>query len=136
MFLVDSSAWIEYLRPRGNAGIKARVRDLLEKDEAAVCGIVITEVLRGVREDAAYEALEGMFSALPCLPLSEAVFVRAAQWGRRLQQAGKTLPTTDLLIGAAAYGHVAVLHADVDFGLLASSTGLKQEYLKGDRVST
>jgi len=130
MFLVDSSAWIEYLRPRGSAKVKARVRDLLEKEEAAVCGIVITEVLRGVREDEAFEALKDVFLALPRLPLDEVVYERAAQWGRQLRRKGKTLPTTDLLIGAAAFGHVPVLHADSDFVTLASATGLKQEYVK------
>jgi len=130
MFLVDSSAWIEYLRPQGSVRIKARVRNLLEKEEAAVCGIVITEVLRGVKEDAAFEALRGIFFALPRLPLDEACIVRAAQWGRKLRRKGRTIPTTDLLIGAAAFHHVPILHADADFVALAAATGLKQEYIR------
>jgi predicted nucleic acid-binding protein len=130
MFLVDSSAWIEYLRPRGSAKIKARVRDLLEKEETAVCGIVITEVLRGVREDGAFDALKEIFLALPRLPLDEAAFERASQWGRLLRRKGKTLPTTDLLIGASAFNRAPVLHADADFVTLASASGLKQEFIK------
>lgn len=29
MYLIDSSVWIEYLRPKGSAALKERVRDLL-----------------------------------------------------------------------------------------------------------
>ena len=29
MFLVDSSVWIEYLRPKGSIRIKERVKDLI-----------------------------------------------------------------------------------------------------------
>jgi len=130
MFLVDSSAWIEYLRPRGNAKVRAFVRDLLEREEAAVCGIVITEVLRGVKEDKAFDALKDTFFALPRLPLGEGEFERAANWGRQLHRKGKALPTTDLLIGAAAFNRACVLHCDADFVLLGATTRLKQEYIK------
>jgi len=43
MFLIDSSAWIEYLRPNGSKRVKERVREILEKDDAVSCGIVISE---------------------------------------------------------------------------------------------
>ena len=47
MFLIDSSAWIEYLMPNGSKKVKDKVRDILEKDDAATCGIVVVEILRG-----------------------------------------------------------------------------------------
>jgi len=34
MFLIDSSAWIEYLRPKGSKKIKERVKEILQKEEA------------------------------------------------------------------------------------------------------
>jgi len=43
MFLIDSSAWIEYLRPNGSKRVKERVREILEKDDAVSRGIVISE---------------------------------------------------------------------------------------------
>ena len=91
MFLVDSSAWIEYLRPRGNAKVRAFVRDLLEREEAAVCGIVITEVLRGVKEDKAFDALKDTFFALPRLPLGEEEFERAANMRDEIEKMKKLI---------------------------------------------
>jgi predicted nucleic acid-binding protein len=49
MFLIDSSVWIEFLRPKGSPKIKAKVRDILQMEEAACCGIVMVEILRGLR---------------------------------------------------------------------------------------
>jgi predicted nucleic acid-binding protein len=46
MYLIDSSAWIEYLRPKGSAKVKERVREVLDREGALSCGIVIVEVLR------------------------------------------------------------------------------------------
>ena len=42
MFLIDSSAWIEYLRPKGSIKVKERIRNILQKEEAVSCGIVST----------------------------------------------------------------------------------------------
>ena len=58
MFLIDSSAWIEYLRPNGSKKVKQRVREVLEKDEAVTCGIVVVEILRGVKDDKLFKILE------------------------------------------------------------------------------
>lgn len=44
MFLIDSSAWIEHLRPGGSKKVKERVREILEKDDTVSCGIVIVEI--------------------------------------------------------------------------------------------
>ena len=51
MFLIDSSAWIEYLRPKGSVKIKERIRDILQKEEAVCCGIVVVEILRGSKDE-------------------------------------------------------------------------------------
>ncbi len=34
MYLIDSSAWIEYLRPNGSKKVKDRVREVLRREEA------------------------------------------------------------------------------------------------------
>jgi predicted nucleic acid-binding protein len=57
MFLIDSSAWIEYLRPKGSQDVKERVRDILQKEEAVSCGIVIVEILRGAKNEKDFQLL-------------------------------------------------------------------------------
>jgi len=58
MFLIDSSAWIEYLRPNGAAKVKRRVREVLEKDEAVTCGIVVVQILRCAKDDRMFKTLK------------------------------------------------------------------------------
>jgi len=45
MFLIDSSVWIEYLRPKRSAKIKDKVRELLKSGDVVVCGVVLVEIL-------------------------------------------------------------------------------------------
>ncbi|MFH0789184.1 MAG: PIN domain-containing protein [Pseudomonadota bacterium] len=127
MFLIDSSAWIEYLRPKGSPKVKERVRDILKKEEAVTCGIVIVELLRGAMDKSSYQSLTEYLSALPQTPMDETVIQRAAEWGFLIDRRLKTVPTTDLIIGASAYKTATVLHCDSDFELLASTFGLDQE---------
>jgi len=129
MYLLDSSVWIEYLRPGGAALVKERVRGILERDEACCCGIVVVEVLRGVKGERDYAAVEEALSALPQLPLDETAVARAARWGFALGRKGVTVSTTDLLIGAAAHGKAALIHRDGDFRRIAEAGGLQEEMI-------
>lgn len=50
MILVDTSAWIDFFRGRGP--LAARVDELIESDQVALCGPVVTELRRGLRSQA------------------------------------------------------------------------------------
>jgi len=128
MFLIDSSAWIEYLRPNGSKKVKDKVRDILEKDDAATCGIVVVEILRGAKDDRLFETLKETLLSLPQIQMNDEVIEKAAQWGYTLDRKGKTVSTTDLFIAAAASDKAVVLHIDSDFEIIAS-LGLRQEKL-------
>ncbi|MEW6571961.1 MAG: PIN domain nuclease [Nitrospirota bacterium] len=129
MFLIDSSAWIEYLRPQGSRKVKDRVREVLEKDEAVTCGIVVVEIPRGAKDDKTFKTLKETLMSLPQIPLNNEVIEKAAQWGYSLDRKGKTVSTTDLFIAAAASGKAVVLHVDSDFETIAS-LGLRQEKIE------
>ncbi len=127
MFLIDSSAWIEYLRPKGSEKVKKRVRDILQKEEAVSCGIIVVEILRGARNDKDFESLYQSLSSLPMIPIDNVVIERAAKWGFILDRKGKIVSTTDLLIASAAHGKAKLLHIDNDFELIASEVDLDEE---------
>jgi predicted nucleic acid-binding protein len=132
MFLIDSSAWIEYLRPNGSRKVKERVRDILEKDNAFSCGIVIVEILRGAKDEKTFHLLKETLSSLPQIPIDETVIERAAEWGFKLDRKGKNVSATDLFIAAAAQEKAAsVLHLDSDFETIASVCRVKQEKIAG-----
>ncbi|HQL89869.1 MAG TPA: PIN domain nuclease [Syntrophales bacterium] len=129
MFLIDSSAWIEYLRPSGSAKIKARIRKILESEEAVTCGIVVVEILRGARTEKDYRTLRDSFLSLPGIPITRDVIDRASRWGFQLDRKGRQVPTTDLIIASCAYKTARLVHADRDFEIIASICELDQERL-------
>lgn len=81
MFLIDSSAWIEYLRPKGSREVKERVREVLQREEAVSCGIVVVEILRGAKNEKDFQALYDSLTSLPQISIDEGVIERAQNGG-------------------------------------------------------
>lgn len=130
MFLVDSSAWIEYLRPNGSDKVKQRIRDVLQREEAVSCGIIVVEILRGAKNEKEFKLLSEALTSIPRIHMDKNVIKIAAKLGFLLDRKGKTVSTTDLFIAAAAYSSkMTVLHFDNDFETIASEFDLKQKKL-------
>ncbi len=127
MFLIDSSVWIEYFRPKGSAKAKEKVREILQREEAVSCGIVLIEILRGAKNEREYQFLKEALTALPQIPLDEEVIERASKWGYQLDRKGKYVSTTDLLIASAASPRDCLIHSDRDFKTIASIVDFKEE---------
>ena len=127
MFLNDSSVWVEYFRQAGSLGVKERVRQILQREEAVSCGIIMVEILRGAKNEKEFQTLKESLWSLPQISLDDAVIERAAQWGFLLERKGKIIPTTDLFIASAAYQKACLLHSDSDFITISSLVDLDQE---------
>lgn len=130
MFLIDSSAWIEYLRPKGSKKVKERVREILQKEEAVSCGIVVVEILRGAKNEKEYQLLVDSLTSLPQIPIDDEVIERASRWGFILDRKGKSVSTTDLLIAASAYKKACLLHIDDDFEIISATVDLDEERIE------
>lgn len=130
MFLIDSSVWIEYLRPRGSRKVKDRLREILQREEAVSCGVVVVEILRGAKSEEDFQSLHDSLMSLPQIPIDDAVIERASSWGFFLDRKGKTVSTTDLLIAAAAYKKGKLLHLDHDFEVISSVVDLEEESIE------
>jgi len=127
MFLVDSSVWIEYLRPKGSPNVKERVRTILQKEEMVSCGIIVVEILREAKNEKDFESLRDSLMSLPQIPIDDTVIERASRWGFLLDKKGKVVSTTDLIKASVAYKKACLLHSDRDFGTIASIVDLEQE---------
>lgn len=137
MNLIDTSAWIEFLR-----GSRSRatdeVRRLLdtELDGVVTCEPIAMELLAGARDDAGLARLERLVDGLPGLAVDPTLDFRAAasifRTGRR---AGLTIRSlNDCLIAAVAIRYDAtVVHQDVDFEVIAQLTPLKSRSLRQPR---
>jgi predicted nucleic acid-binding protein len=128
VMLVDSSAWVEYLR--GTDGdLAIRVRALHEMtSELAITEVVAMELFVGASTSGEEErVLEIMFRS-PLLRVDGvADYVQAATLYRTCRRAGETVrKMNDCLVAAVAIRHdVPVLHNDRDFDVLARHTALQ-----------
>jgi predicted nucleic acid-binding protein len=117
--LVDTSAWIESLRPSGDRSVAGRVRSLLVNGDAAWCAMVRLELWNGARGDHEKAVLRDMERNLIELDMTPAVWDTAFELARKSRVAGHTSPSTDILITACAMVyHVPIEHKDGHFDML------------------
>lgn len=127
MILVDTSAWVEFLRNTGSTTCN-RVDALLEGD-IAVCDAIRMEVLAGARDGRHLQALRRLLALATVLPTEPAHYDEAAALYRACRRRGETVrKLIDCLIAAVAIrAETPILHKDVDFDVLARHTDLKIE---------
>ena len=125
MILVDTSAWIEFLRDTGSE-VCVAVDRLLDAD-LAICDAVSMEVLAGARDERHLIQLRGLLARTTMLPTTPADYDDAASMYRSCRAHGETVrKLIDCLIGAVAVRAAAeILHADVDFAALARHTDVQ-----------
>ena len=125
MILIDTSAWIEFLRDTGSP-ICQRVDDLLAA-EIATCDPVRMEVLAGARNEQHLQQLRRLLARASTLPTESVDYDAAASLYRNCRQGGHTVrKLVDCLIAAVAIrGDVPVLHRDADFDILTQYTALQ-----------
>ncbi len=125
MILIDTSAWIEFLRDTGSAACN-RVEALLDS-EIAVCDVIRMEVLAGARDERHLRSLRGLLARAAVLPTGPADYDDAAGLYRLCRREGETVRRLiDCLIGSVAIrADAAVLHNDTDFDVLARHTELR-----------
>jgi predicted nucleic acid-binding protein len=128
VILVDTSAWIEYLRATGSL-LHHQLRRLIEKDEElATTDVIVMEVLAGGRDDDHLRQLRRLLMRWEFLPLQGlADYEEAASIYRQCRRSGETVSRlTDCLIAAVAIrASVPLLHGDKDFEVIARHTSLE-----------
>jgi predicted nucleic acid-binding protein len=128
VILVDTSAWVEYLRGTAS-GTNVRVRAYHEHtNELAITEVVAMELLAGThpgREDPRVRAIVDGVPLFPLIGLGD--FETAAELYRTCRRAGETVRKLDdcLIAAVAIRNDVPVLHHDADFDVLARHTPLQ-----------
>lgn len=118
MVLPDTSVWIPYFR--SNKGVEGdRLERLIGEGEVAICGPVLAELLGGADDPQRLSIVDAL-GDLPWADLDQGAWGEVGVVARRLNQAGQTLPLTDLAIAVAAAraGH-ALWSFDKDFERIA-----------------
>ena len=126
MILIDTSAWIEFLRDTGSATCN-RV-DLLLESEIAICDAVRMEVLAGARDEWHLRRLRRLLGRAVVLPTEPGDYDEAAALYRLCRREGETVrKLIDCLIASVAI-RADLLHDDVDFEVLARHTELRLDW--------
>ena len=125
MILVDTSAWIEFLRNSGSP-VCSLVDELLAS-EIAICNAVRRERWPGRGTNRIWQSLRRRRARAVVIPTLATDFEDAAALYRRCRQQGETVgKLIDCLIASVAIRSGApVLHKDADFDVLARHSGLQ-----------
>jgi predicted nucleic acid-binding protein len=127
VILVDTSAWVEFLRGTGSAADAALDALLGRGGEIATTDPVLMEVLAGARDTAHRDQLRRLLARCEFVPArGPGDYESAADLYRVCRRAGETVRSlTDCLIAAVAIRRgLRVLHADADFDAIARHTPL------------
>jgi predicted nucleic acid-binding protein len=127
MVLIDTSAWVEFLRGTGSP-VCERVDAVLGSD-TATCDAVRMEVLAGARNEGHLADLRGLLARSTLLPIRAVDYEEAAALYRTCRRKGDTVRRlVDCLIAAVAIrSSVPLLQSDHDFVVLARHTPLDLE---------
>jgi hypothetical protein len=126
--IVDTSAWIEWLRATGSVVDHALKAALERGDLTTVTGVIRQEVLQGARSERQAGELGRLLSACASVePVYPETYEHAADLYRRCRRGGRTVRgTVDCLVAALALEHgLPVLAHDRDFRTLAKRCGLR-----------
>lgn len=127
MVLVDTTIWIDFFADKHTPQVSVLELLLAEGEDVCTCGIVLAEVLQGVRDDRIYKKIKSYFNNLIYLPMNQNTFVKSADMYRNLRKKGITIRKTfDCMIAAVAIAHcVQLLHNDRDFDPIEKQCDLK-----------
>jgi len=127
MVLVDTTVWIDFFADRSESHVAA-LEELIENEEdLCLCGIILAEVLQGIRSNEDYGRTKAYLGDLVFLPMQQATFIRAAEIYRSLRKRGVTIrKPVDCMIASVAIEHdIPLLHNDRDFDYMAKYSNLR-----------
>ncbi|MBN1834058.1 MAG: PIN domain nuclease [Deltaproteobacteria bacterium] len=127
MVLVDTTVWIDFLSARPYPQVKTLENLIFNREDLCLCGIVLTEVLQGIREDSEFRRTRDLLGNLIFLPMGYSIFLRSAEIYRALRKKGITIKkSVDCMIAAVAIENdIPLLHNDKNFVPIEKHLGLK-----------
>jgi len=124
--LIDTSIWIDFFQypvsPQAD-----RLADLIrEHNRAVLCGIILQEVLQGIRDNKSHAATKERLTKLPYLNMSKEIHLAAASLYRSLRVKGITVPSADTSIAALAiFNRIPLYTKDDHFSLITKFSRLE-----------
>jgi predicted nucleic acid-binding protein len=127
MILVDTSVWINFFGGKRTPSTDALIKAIEESADLCICGLIMTEILQGIRSDSEFEKTKEILSKLLFLPITKEMFVKAASLYRTIRKKGQTIRSPiDCIIAEVCLEHeIHLLHEDKDFTIIARHSPLQ-----------
>jgi hypothetical protein len=128
LIVVDTSVWIDVINGAETAAANTCVELIESGQSVALTGVILTEILQGIRSEREADEVAESFRSYPMLHLDDtADYELAAHLYRLARAAGITVRNmADCLIAAPCVrSGVPILHSDADFDRLATCTDLE-----------
>jgi hypothetical protein len=127
MVLVDTTVWVDLFSGLTTPQVIVLESLILKREDICLCGVILTEVLQGIRDDEEHAKTQAIFLGLLYLPMTRETFLLATHIYRSLRTRGITIRNSiDCMIAAVCIENkVALLHRDKDFDLISKHFDLK-----------
>ncbi|MBC7962669.1 MAG: PIN domain-containing protein [Steroidobacteraceae bacterium] len=125
--LPDTCAWIDFFRGR-QTPLAEMLGDSLIRLEVVTCGVVLYELLQGLKNPGEEVLVQNALQALSHLEMTRDLWISVGRLSAQLRAAGHTLPLSDVMIAAIALENgCAVLTVDRHFEAVPGLTLLNGE---------
>jgi predicted nucleic acid-binding protein len=112
--LADTSIWIEFFRTRSDVG--EYLASMLQNNLVWTCGIVLFELLQGIRSEREKAVILESMQELPYIEMTQSLWNKSAALSVLIRQKGLTLPHSDIFIASIAIEHnLAIFTLDKHF---------------------
>jgi predicted nucleic acid-binding protein len=99
--IADTSVWIEFFRKEASP-VSETLKQLLRSGRVALTGMVLAEIVQGIRSPREARLVKGHLESLPFAEVSKNVWFQAGEMSAALRKKGLTIPLSDILIASAA----------------------------------
>lgn len=117
--LVDTCVWIDFLRG-ARSEWAGELRRLLGAARVVVCGMVVLELLQGIRTQRDRETFRQTVSGLSYVEVTIRTWTQSGWLGSELNRKGRAIPSSDLVVATLAIEHgLALATFDTHFDRIA-----------------
>jgi len=116
--LPDTCAWIDFFKASPSP-LAEQLKTALTDGMIVSCGVVMYELLQGIRSHKEEELVISAFQALPQLEMTAASWIQAGRLSADLRKKRHTIPLSDIIIATLALENDCdVLTVDRHFDLI------------------
>lgn len=99
--IADTCVWIEFFR-RPESDLTVHLKGLLRERRVAMVGMVLAEILQGIKVQKEAGLVKESLKKLPYLEMTRDIWEQAGKISAVLRKKGLTIPLSDLIIASLA----------------------------------